>query len=133
MLNLFFADAVSTITTILSLGLVAFLVWTAVRGRHVEAWGRRTLLAVVVGTALSGLSATRDAFMMDNALFTLTSAQSLICAIAGGAICLLGLTALVVRRQGWRKAVFHSVAALLVVQIATIEGTRIAMLAGLGV
>ncbi len=131
MVGLFFGDVVSTITTVLVLGLVAFLVWTVVRGRHVEAWGRRILLAIVVGTALSGLSATRDAFMMDNALFVLTSAQSLICAIAGGIIYLLGLTALVVRRKGWRRAVFHIVAALLVVQIITIEGTRIAMLAGL--
>lgn len=133
MAGLFFGDAVSTITTVLVLGLVAFLAWTVVRGRHVEAWGRRILLATLVGTALSGLSATRDAFMMDNALFALTGAQSLICSIAGGIIYLLGLTALVVRRQGWRKAVFHVVAALLVVQIITIEGTRIAMLAGLAV
>ena len=131
MVGLFFRDAVSTITTGLVLALVVFLVWVAAHGRTVTQWGRYILVAVVVGTALSALSATRDAFMAPGALFTLTDVQTLLCAAAGGVIYLLGLTALLVRRQSWRKAVFHSVGVLLVVQIAAVEGTRIAMAAGL--
>lgn len=132
MLKLFFGDVVSIITTLLAHVLLAFLVTKIVNERSMENWGRLILLAVVVGTALSGLSATRDAFMTDSVLFALSSTQSLICSIAGGTIYLLGLSALVIRKQGWRKAVFHLVAALLAVQIITIEGTHITMLAGLG-
>ena len=130
MAGLFFADTVSAATTVLVLGLVAYLAVMAVRRRGVQTWGRHILAAIVVGTALSALSATRDAFMTEGALFALTSAQALVCGILGGIIYLLGFSALVVRRQGWRRVAFFLVAGLLTVQMLTVEGTRIALLLG---
>jgi hypothetical protein len=130
MAGLYVGDAVSVVTTVLVLGLVSYLVVMVVRRRGVQTWGRHILAAIAVGTALSALSATRDAFMTDGALFALTSAQALICAVAGGVIYLLGFTALVVRKQSWRRVAFTLIAALLTVQLLTVEGTRIAWLLG---
>lgn len=131
MIRLFFGDVLSGITTVLILGLLGFLAVSVARGKHVTRWGWRIVVAVAVGTALSALSATRDAFMTENVLFEPGGLQSVLCAVAGGLIYALGIAALFIRKQGYRRVAFCLIAALLLVQMVAVEGSRLAMAAGI--
>lgn len=130
MAELFFGDTRKGITSCLALMLLLYLWGTVAYGRKVQAWGRRLVPAVVVGTALSALSATRDGFMAQGALFAPDGFVSLACAIAGVVAYLLAIAALVVRKQGFRKTAFVLTAALLSAQIALVEGARILLWSG---
>ena len=109
----FFGDTLKGITSGLAVVLLLYLWGTVAYGRKTQAWGRRLVPAVVIGTALSALSATRDGFMAQGALFAPDGFVSLACAIAGVAVYLLAIAALVVRTQGFRKTAFVLTAALL--------------------
>ncbi|MEL4106343.1 hypothetical protein AAFA46_05805 [Oscillospiraceae bacterium WX1] len=128
MLGLYFGSVVSVITTVLVLAVLAFIVVSVVLGEEKTKWGRRILLLVLAGTALSALSATRDAFMMENALIAPESLQSLVCAVAGGIIYLIGIVSVFIRNQKFRRAGFLIISALLIVQVLTVEITRIALM-----
>ncbi len=130
MAELFFGDMLKGITSGLAVILLLYLWGTVVYGRKMQAWGRRLVPAVIVGTALSALSATRDGFMAQGALFAPDGFVSLACAIAGVAVYLLAIAAVVVRKQGFRKTAFVLTAALLSVQIALVEGARILLWRG---
>ena len=130
MAELFFGDILKGITSGLAVLLLLYLWGTLLYGRRVQAWGRRLVPAVVVGTALSALSATRDGFMAQGALFAPDGFVSLACVIAGVAAYLLAIAALVVRKQGFRKTAFVLTAALLSAQIALVEGARILLWRG---
>ncbi|MEA4927666.1 MAG: hypothetical protein VB104_03205 [Candidatus Limiplasma sp.] len=130
MAELFFGDTLKGITSGLAVILLLYLWGTVAYGRRVQAWGWRLVPAVIVGTALSALSATRDGFMAQGALFAPDGFVSLACAIAGVAVYLLAIAALVVRKQGFRKTAFILTAALLSAQIALVEGARILLWSG---
>jgi hypothetical protein len=128
MAALYFGDVVSILTTALISGMLALIGILLVNGQRTRYWGRFILVFVLAGTAISALSATRDAFMMDGALFALTSVQSLVCAAAGCLIYLAGLAALFVKNQKFRKIDFYVISALFLVQVVTVEASRIAMM-----
>jgi hypothetical protein len=68
--------------------------------------------------------------MTDNALFTPASVQSIVCSLAGGLIFLTGLVSIFVRNQKFRKAGFCLISALFLIQVVTIEASRIALSLG---
>jgi hypothetical protein len=124
MLTLFFGDLFSILTTLLVLGLLVFIALTIKNRGTITKWGRLILIFILAGTAVSAFSATRDAYMMEGALFSASSIQSTICSVAGGAIFLTGLISIFVRKQTFRRAVFHLISAFFVVQVLTIEISR---------
>ena len=128
--TLFFGDWLSGITTSLALGLLVWLGMVITRRGKIRGWGLRLLIAVVWGTALSALSATRDAFMMNGAVFAMPGFQSLLCMGLGIVIYGLGIIAMWVHTQAYRKFAFLLTAALLGVQIATIEMSRVVIWLG---
>ncbi|NMC57103.1 MAG: hypothetical protein GYA50_07785 [Eubacteriaceae bacterium] len=126
MINMFFGNIFSLLTTILVLGLLAFIALSLVRRNEIKKWGRLILILILAGTAVSALSATRDAFMTANALFSLNSLQSMACSIAGAIIFLTGIIAVFVKNQKFRKTSFSIISVLFIVQVLTIEISRIA-------
>ena len=128
MLNLFFGDLFSTLTTVLVLIVLAYATMTVVNQQRIKHWGRRVCILILLGTAISGLSATRDAYMTDVALFAAEGLQSSICSVAGGLIFLTGIIVIFVRKQDFRRNAFFFTTALFVIQVITIEASRIAML-----
>ncbi len=108
MVALYLGDVVSILTTALIAGMLALIGISLVNRQRTRYWGRFILVFVLAGTAISALSATRDAFMMDGALFALTSVQSLVCAAAGCLIYLAGLAALFVKTRSSGKWIFTS-------------------------
>jgi hypothetical protein len=130
MFALYFGNPAAAATTILLL-LILFIVLAAARKRaSIQKWGRLTALIVLIGTAVSALSATRDGYAVAGALFPMNGAQSLICMVAGFAIFLTGIICLFIRKQGFRRAGFFIEAFLMAAQVVTVEGSRIAFLIG---
>jgi hypothetical protein len=128
MFNLFFGDLFSILTTVLVLSVLVYAIATVMNREKIQHWGRRVLIFILLGTAISGLSATRDAYMTDIALFAPEGLQSSICSVAGGLIFLTGIVLLFVRKQDFRRKGFYIISALFVIQVITIEASRIAML-----
>jgi hypothetical protein len=130
MLNLFFGSLFSTLTTLIVVGMIVYIIIAGKKNREIKKWGWLTLIFIIVGTGISGLSAVRDAYMMDNALFAPNGLQSTICSICGGLIFLTGIVSLFVRAQRFRKVGFFIASGLFLVQVITIEASRITMLIG---
>jgi len=128
MFNLFFGDLFSTLTTVFVLIVLVYAIATVMNRDKIQHWGRRVFIFILLGTAISGLSATRDAYMTDIALFAPEGLQSSICSIAGGLIFLTGIVLFFVRKQDFRRKGFFFITVLFVIQVITIEASRIAML-----
>jgi hypothetical protein len=127
MLGLYFGNVVAILTTVFVLALMALVVLSVTQHSQISKWGRRILVFVLVGTAISGLSATRDAYMMENAMFTVSSLQSIMCAIAGGLIFLTGIVSIFIRNQKFRKTGFFLISAFFMMQVLMIEISRVAL------
>ena len=130
MIDLYFKDAVTVITIGLVLAMLAFIVISITHGAKVQKWGRLIALFIVVGVAISALSATRDAYAMPGALFGMTSMQALVCAGAGAVITLTAIVSIFLKKQGAKRMCFHIISALFVVQVLAVEISRVALLPG---
>lgn len=125
MIQLYFKDAVTTITTVLVLGLILLAGGLILKRQKVQKWGKFILIFIVLGTAVSGLSAARDLYMMDGAMFTVSSFQSTVCSILGGLIYLSGLIALFFKNQKVKRCIFYLISGFFTVQVLTIEISRL--------
>lgn len=125
MINLFFGDAISMLTTTAVLGMFAFIAISFVKWDRIQKWGRLIFIFVVAGTAISGLAATRDAYMTNQAAFSVTSMQSTVCSLAGGLIFMTAILALFIRKQAFRRFGFRLISFFFVAQVFVIEVSRI--------
>jgi len=125
MLRLYFADVYSIAATILILGMLAFFLFSWRDRDLVLRWGRRLALFILVGTFVSFCAAMRDDYGTTEALFAMDSLPSNICSIAGGAIFLLGLLAIFLKRGNARKTIFFLAAVLFTAQVVIIETARL--------
>ncbi len=127
MFHLFFGDTISVLTTVAVLGTLALIAISFKNSREIKSWGRLILILIIVGTAISGLAAMRDAYMTAQAAFSVSSLQSTICSLAGGLIFLTGLLALFIRNQSFRRFSFHLISIIFLAQVLVIEVSRIVL------
>ena len=130
MFALCFGSFAATLNTLLLLVLLAIVLVAARNRARVARWGRLLALIILVGTAVSALSATRDGYGAAGAVFPMDGAQSLLCAIAGGAVYLTGIACLFLKKQAARRAGFFIASGLMALQVAVVEGSRILFLIG---
>jgi len=130
MLGLFIGNVYSVLTFLVVVGLVVFAFFVFKARARITKWGRLTFWFILLGTTVSGLSAMRDRYGTVDGLFAMDSMQSNICSIAGGLIFLIGFLSLIIRNQVFRKGGFHVVVSLFMVQVLTIEISRIVFMAG---
>lgn len=126
MRQLFLADWCSALTLVLVVGLCGLVGWAFYRSHEITRWGRFVAVFILLGTAVSGLAATRDGYATSSAVFGMTSVQSNICSLAGGAIFLIGIACLIWRRSTVRRTGFFVISALFILQVLTIELSRLA-------
>jgi hypothetical protein len=124
MKELYFANGISVVTIILVLGVAVMAALALKNGAKITKWGRLIALFIVVGTAISALSATRDAYATQQAVFAMTSLQSTVCSIAGGAIFLTGIVCIFLKKQPARRVGFIIITALFAVMVLTVEVSR---------
>ena len=127
MFNLYFGNLFSILTTALVVIMLVFITISFSTRKRILHWGWRILLFILIGTAISGLSAMRDAYMSETALFAPESMQSLVCSVAGCLIFLIGFVVIFVRKQEFRKTCYFIIAVLFIIQVITVEISRIAM------
>jgi hypothetical protein len=128
MFQLFFGDLFSILTAVAVLGMLAIIALTIVNRNKIEKWGWLIFLFIIVGTAISGLAAMRDAYMTAQATFSVSSMQSTLCSLAGGLIFLSGFLALFVKKQTFRRFGFYFISVLFITQVLIIEVSRIVTL-----
>lgn len=128
MMRLLFGDAYSIFTTVAVLGLLSFAAIRITAASSRLSWGRAIALFIVLGLGVSFLSARRDGYAGEDALFSMTSMQSNICSVAGGLVLLAGLLSLLIRKDAFKKAAFYSIAALFLAQVLVIEISRMTIL-----
>lgn len=130
MFDLFFNDVYSLLTAVFVVGMVIFIVLTIRSHSSISKWGRLVALFILVGTAISALSAMRDGYATDNAVFLMSGLQSMICSIAGGLIFFTGLICLFIKKQAFRKTGFYIISMLFSIQVLTIEVSRVVLMIG---
>ena len=134
-MNLFFRDGITTITTVLLIGLIAYMIFLVRRRKQISAWGRRTLLLFGWGLLICITAATRDSFHLSEqhaidgstapGLFSLVSIPSVVGMIGAAVIVLSGLLSLFLRRQEFRRTLCFTMMSGIVLKIVVIEIARI--------
>ena len=134
-MNLFFRDGITAITTLLLIGLIAYMIFLVKRRKQISAWGRRTLLLFGWGLLVCITAATRDSFhlsvqhVIDGStapgLFSLVSIPSIVGMIGATVIVLSGLLSLFLRKQEIRRTLCFTMTSGIVLKIAVIETARI--------
>ena len=131
MLGLYVGDVYAVLTFLFVVGLIVFS-FSVMKARvRIGKWGRLVGVFILFGTLVSGLSAMRDKYGAADGLFAMDSMQSTICSLAGGLIFFIGILTLIIKKQSFRKGAFHVVSLLFIVQVLTIEVSRIAFAAGI--
>ncbi len=128
MLNLYFGNVYAVLALVLVLGLSVFAVFTIKSRNSIVKWEGRIWLFLLLGTALSALSAIRDGFAASNALFVMNSLQAILCSLAGGIIFLAAVVSIFLNRPAFRKCLFGTMSVLFLMQVLVIETSRIALL-----
>jgi len=130
MLELYVGDVYAVLTLLLLVGLMVFCFVVLKARVRIEKWGRLVGVFILIGTLVSGLSAMRDKYGTADGLFAMDGMQSTVCSLAGGLILFIGILTLMIKKQSFRRGAFHVVSLLFMLQVLTIELSRIAFAAG---
>ncbi len=130
MYNLYFGDLWSVLTLVLVSGTLVFMAAVMRRRERITHWGRLVAVFILVGTTISAFAAMRDGYGTDNAVFSMTSAQSNLCSLAGGLIFVVGLCCLFWKRQPVRRLCFFVISVAFALQVLTIEVSRLMQMMG---
>lgn len=124
MYELYFKNLFSVLTLGLVLGMAVFMILTFINRNKIQKWGRLTALFIIIGIAVSAVSAIRDQYAAPGAVFAMTSFQSTVCSVAGGLIILMGLVSIFFKNQNIKKGMLLSLFILFVIQVLTVEISR---------
>ncbi len=125
MFQLFFGNLFAALTTFLVLSILVFSFYVHKNSARVTKWGRCIFLFLLAGTAVSAFSAIRDNFMAPGAVFAFTDMQALVCSAAGVLIFLASIASLFFKKQTAKKSVFTFMSILFMMQVLTVEISRI--------
>lgn len=134
-MKLYFGNTNTTITTLLLLGLIAFLVWAFVTRASVGHWGLKSLFLVLYGLCICCYAAARDGYVQSvqhvidgscaPGLFSITSLPAII-GYAGAAIILVaGIATLFTKSQEMRRIWFFIMSGGVALKVVTMEIARI--------
>lgn len=138
MLNLFLANVVTVISTILVLGVLTFSIITIIKKKKINHWGCRVALLFVLGLLVCIFVAIRDNYHLSvinmtnpniaPGVFTAESIQSTLCCLGGAIIAFCSLSSIFIRRQGYLKTMFFILSATIILKTFVIEISRITLL-----
>lgn len=125
-MGMYFGNLFAILTTALVAAMIIFIV-LAVRNRErIPKWGKWIALFVAVGTVISAVSAMRDNYGAQGALFAMDSLQSLICSIIGGAVFGTAFVSIFFKKyQAYKRRCFYIMAVLFIANVAVVEVSRL--------
>ena len=136
-MKLYFGNAVSTATTLMTLVLLLFIAVTAATRESVAYWGRRTLIVLILGLVICCFAAARDGLdktiqhAIDGScapgIFPLLSIPTVI-GCAGALLILVAAVATpIAKSQQTREVWFYLMSGGVVLKTATVELARLLM------
>jgi uncharacterized membrane protein len=135
LMKLYFGSTAATVTTVLLLGLIAFIVWNGTAGRDMAHWGLKTLFLLVYGLVICCFAAARDGYdksvqySIDGScapgLFAIGSVPAIIGYIGAAIIVVAGIATVFSKSQEIRRIWFYVMSGGVVLKIAVIEIARL--------
>lgn len=114
--------------------VVFYIIYTAIKQKQIEHWGRRISLLALFGLLTCCFVATRDSYYLSiqasfdtevtAGLFKIDSLQSTLCCIGGAIIAFSSLSSVFIKSQKYRKAMFFVLSAAIIIKILIIEISR---------
>lgn len=133
-LKLYFGNLVNTVTTLLLVVLLGFIGVSICHRATITGWGRRTLLALVLGLVICCFAAARDGLdkTIQNAidgscapgLFSLISIPTLAGCVGAFLILLAAVATLFTYSQHMREAWFYVLSVGVLLKVVTVEVCR---------
>lgn len=134
MFTLFFGNLWSTLSTVLLIAVLIYIILTAAKHRKIKAWGRKTLILAITGLLLCIFVVLRDdyaeALQGGTGLFSLESLQINLAYLGGAVIGFSTLSSVFIRNQKYRKIMFFILSGALIFKVGLIEISRIVMFLG---
>lgn len=127
MLNLYFGNIPSIISTILFLVFVVFFIITVKKADGGRKWKKAAIITVVMGTAMSAFSGIKDSFGDSMAVsFEQMNLPLAILCILGGMAILVGIVAVFCKKEKINKVLFYAMSFIIVAKTIVVEVLRIA-------
>ena len=136
-MKLYFGNAVSTATTLMTLVLLLFIAVTAATRASVQFWGRRTLIVLVLGLVICCFAAARDGLdktiqhAIDGScapgIFPLLSIPTVIGCAGALLIVVAAVATPIAKSQQTREVWFYLMSGGVVLKTATVELARLLM------
>ena len=136
-MKLYFGNAVSTATTLMTLVLLLFIAVTAATRASVQFWGRRSLIVLVLGLVICCFAAARDGLdktiqhAIDGScapgIFPLLSIPTVIGCAGALLIVVAAVATPIAKSQQTREVWFYLMSGGVVLKTATVELARLLM------
>ncbi len=136
-MKLYFGNAVSTATTLMTLVLLSFIAVTAATRASVQFWGRRSLIVLILGLVICCFAAARDGLdktiqhAIDGScapgIFPLLSIPTVIGCAGALLIVVAAVATPIAKSQQTREVWFYLMSGGVVLKTATVELARLLM------
>ena len=136
-MKLYFGNAVSTATTLMTLVLLLFIAVTAATRASVQFWGRRSLIVLILGLVICCFAAARDGLdktiqhAIDGScapgIFPLFSIPTVIGCAGALLIVVAAVATPIAKSQQTREVWFYLMSGGVVLKTATVELARLLM------
>lgn len=134
-MKLYFGNWVSTVTTVLLVTYVGFIVYSFINKNQIEFWGRRSLFVFAYGLLICCFAATRDGldktiqYTIDGSctpgIFRLVSIPNIVGCIGAAIILISGIVIIFAKSQHMRQILFFTMSSGALLKIITMEIARI--------
>ncbi len=135
-MKLYFGNAVTTVTTIMILGLFGFIAYS-ITNKDSNHWGLRSLFLLIYGLVICCFAATRDGLdktiqhtidgSCDPGIFSLISVPTIVGCVGALLIIISAIATPIAKSQHAHEIWFYIMSSGAVLKIVTIEITRIFM------
>ena len=135
-MKLYFGNAITTVTTIMILGLFGFIAYS-IANRGSNHWGLRSIFLLIYGLVICCFAATRDGLdktiqhaidgSCDPGIFSLISIPTIVGCIGALLIIISAIATPIAKSQHAREIWFYIMSSGAVLKIVTMEIARIFM------
>lgn len=135
MINLFWGDLTSILSTVLLIIILAFIIYSIINSKKITNWRLRIIFLTIAGLLLCIFAATRDNYVLSvqgmidgtgtSGIFSIDSLQSNIACLGGAIIAFSSLSGIFVRNEKYRKIMFFTLSSAIIFKAILIEISRI--------
>lgn len=134
-MKLYFENKVTTVTTVMLIGLLSFIVYSIINRANIQYWGRRSLFLLIYGLVICCFAATRDGLdktiqcAIDGScqpgIFKLLSIPTVVGCIGALMIIVAAVATPIAKSQHARQIWFYVMSCGTLLKAVTVEIARI--------